>query len=708
MADTVQYLLEESIPELEDYEKKGYFSRTELKAIIQKRQDFEYRLKRRAALKTDYYRYIEYELRLEELRRLRKQKLGIQGKKSIAETAIVKRVHFIYERASRKFKSDLQLWLDWLAYCKKTKSSKQHSKVVTKALSRHATTPVLWIEAANWDFEREGNVAAARALMQQGLRMCKHEGVMWVEYLRMELLYIQRLRLRREVLGLAVPQEVPGTGAITASGSDATADANIKAAASAVDESEAAVAAVLTGAVARVVYRSAVVALPGALGLRAKLLRVLAAFDFPGVRELEDDVFAGIAADFPADEDAWDLLARRPLAAAADAAARAGAAGGAGGASSSGGGEEGAPGQAHAQARVLAAAQTAAHASVLAAYERAAHAMRTDRMYELFAGYLEARLERLMSAATAAASGGGAEASSSAPAEAARPRRGAKRGRDAGGAKSADAAVEPEPVDLMAAAGVELLAVFLSAHKQRCAPPALYVRWVGWAQRLGQPKMAIAAVRHGCERHASHAPLWSLRLDLEVEARAERAALLRLFRTAAAAVPAEESPPLWGVMLRAVPPGSVEFAPLCDLLVACATAAPSSAGLGSVAADFLAAVRSSGLGLPATRAFYRRFLTLPAAGPALFVAAIELEVAEGGDGTGKRRETSCSGSGVVGQLFEAAVAAHGGHDTGLWLRYAAYVSTLRGGGGDVYWRATKALDDPDHFIAAYRQQLQDS
>lgn len=62
----------------------------------------------------------------------------------------MKRVHFIYERASRKFKSDLQLWLDWLAYCKKTKSSKQHSKVVTKALSRHATTPVLWIEAANW------------------------------------------------------------------------------------------------------------------------------------------------------------------------------------------------------------------------------------------------------------------------------------------------------------------------------------------------------------------------------------------------------------------------------------------------------------------------------------------------------------------------------------------------------------------------------
>lgn len=56
MADTVQYLLEEQIPELEDYETKGYFTKAELRQIIQRRQDFEYRLKRRAALKHDYYR----------------------------------------------------------------------------------------------------------------------------------------------------------------------------------------------------------------------------------------------------------------------------------------------------------------------------------------------------------------------------------------------------------------------------------------------------------------------------------------------------------------------------------------------------------------------------------------------------------------------------------------------------------------------------
>lgn len=56
MADTVRYLMEEMIPELEELEKKGYFSRSEIRQIVQKRQDFEYALKRRATLKKDFLR----------------------------------------------------------------------------------------------------------------------------------------------------------------------------------------------------------------------------------------------------------------------------------------------------------------------------------------------------------------------------------------------------------------------------------------------------------------------------------------------------------------------------------------------------------------------------------------------------------------------------------------------------------------------------
>lgn len=56
MADTVRNLMELMVPELEDYERRGYFSRGESAAIVQRRQHFEYALKRRNTVKQDFLR----------------------------------------------------------------------------------------------------------------------------------------------------------------------------------------------------------------------------------------------------------------------------------------------------------------------------------------------------------------------------------------------------------------------------------------------------------------------------------------------------------------------------------------------------------------------------------------------------------------------------------------------------------------------------
>lgn len=50
------------------------------------------------------HRYIEYEGKLEELRSSRRKSRGISGKKALAEFCIIRRIHFIYERATRKFR----------------------------------------------------------------------------------------------------------------------------------------------------------------------------------------------------------------------------------------------------------------------------------------------------------------------------------------------------------------------------------------------------------------------------------------------------------------------------------------------------------------------------------------------------------------------------------------------------------------------------
>ena len=36
--------------------------------------------------------------------------------------------------------------------------------------------------AAAWEFEANSNPNAARALLQQGLRMCRHSQKMWLDY----------------------------------------------------------------------------------------------------------------------------------------------------------------------------------------------------------------------------------------------------------------------------------------------------------------------------------------------------------------------------------------------------------------------------------------------------------------------------------------------------------------------------------------------
>ncbi|CAL8463055.1 g2589 [Coccomyxa elongata] len=289
--------MEEMIPELEDMEKRGYFNKAEIRQIVKRRTDFEYSLKRRAAVKADYLRYIQYESDLDELRKLRKDAMGLEGKRGLADTSMTKRIHFIYQRATQKFRGDLRLWSAWLQYCKDSNSMRKLSQVVTKALQLHPREASLWIYASAWEFEHNRNAGAARALMQRGLRMCPGKADLWAEYFRMELLYAHTLRTRRKVLGITPAgssQDEAGEGA-------------------AGKESEAAVQMVLNGAIATVVYKQATAELPKEVATRKRFLDILSEFSFPGVAPLYEAIYSSLEADFPEDPEAWDLLARRWL-----------------------------------------------------------------------------------------------------------------------------------------------------------------------------------------------------------------------------------------------------------------------------------------------------------------------------------------------------------------------------------------------------------
>jgi U3 small nucleolar RNA-associated protein 6 len=277
--------MEEMIPELEALEHSGYFSKAELKSIVSQRQQFEYALKRKAVIKRDYLKYIEYECKLDRLRILRKKEKKIEGKESIASSCFIRRVHFIFERALRKFKGDLSLWKAWVDYCRESGSGRQASKVLARAVQLHPTCSALWVQAAAWEFDHNANAAAARALMQRGLRICKNSPELWHEYFRMELLYCLRLRERRVVLGLEKAQGI--------------------------DE------ALINGTVALVVYKNAVKEVSSnrdnTVTFRTKFLEILNEYQFEGRHSIEQAIYNSIFDSYKDEPVVWDLRARREM-----------------------------------------------------------------------------------------------------------------------------------------------------------------------------------------------------------------------------------------------------------------------------------------------------------------------------------------------------------------------------------------------------------
>ncbi|XP_023742761.1 uncharacterized protein LOC111890920 [Lactuca sativa] len=216
MADVVQYKLERMVNELDDLERRGLFSRREIAEIVKQRRKFEYRLKRPSPLKQDYLAYIDYEKSLESLRLLRKKAMlrelekksedgeGVvkkpKMKQSVSDFSGISRIVEIYRLATNRFKGDIELWFQYLEFCRQRRNGHM-KKVLAQVIRFHPKVPGVWIYAASWEFDHNLNAAAARALMQSGLRCCPSSEALWVEYLRMELTYLNKLSARRSALG---------------------------------------------------------------------------------------------------------------------------------------------------------------------------------------------------------------------------------------------------------------------------------------------------------------------------------------------------------------------------------------------------------------------------------------------------------------------------------------------------------------------------
>jgi len=258
-------------------------------------------------------------------------------------------------------------------------------------------------------------------------------------------------------------------------------------------------------------------------------------------------------------------------------------------------------------------------------------------------------------------------------------------------------------------------------------------------------QVAIKAARFATEAQPSSARAWQIRLDLEAAALGCRPAatptadeaitqpdqqqqqqqqLFALVVQALKQVPAAEALQLWqqGFSLAeqlAAAGSSSQLGTLQKLLVAAVTAAsvkgPASGGLGA-AAGLCLEVTWRAQGPAAARKLWQQLVLLPPAGGDMFRAMVRLEQSTGPvqqqqqqlEQLQQRVPLQLSKDAVahVNAVYEAWASSYGSTDGELWVDWAVFAQQQgKAGAGKVYWRAVKALEEPEEFIAAYRQQV---
>ncbi|KAF5916111.1 hypothetical protein HPG69_003185 [Diceros bicornis minor] len=282
MAEIIQERIEDRLPELEQLERIGLFSHAEIKAIIKKASDLEYKIQRRALFKEDFINYVQYEINLLELIQRRRTRIGYSFKKDEIENSIVHRVQGVFRRASAKWKDDVQLWLSYVVFCKKWAGKAQLSKVFSAMLAIHSNKPALWIMAAKWEMEDRLSSESARQLFLRALCFHPECPKLYQEYFRMELMHAEKLRKEKQefekakmdVETLDYPEEI------------------------------------LKGELARIIYKNSLSMIKGA-EFHVSLLSIAQLFDF--AKDLQREIYDDLQALHTDDPLTWDYVARREL-----------------------------------------------------------------------------------------------------------------------------------------------------------------------------------------------------------------------------------------------------------------------------------------------------------------------------------------------------------------------------------------------------------
>lgn len=195
--DDTSIVLERASQDLTKLELAGIITPQERKHIFSTRSKYENLLTRqRGSSERAFLAYSSYELALETTLRLRMRK----SRNHALASTVQHHVRRVLGRAVRQNTWSLNLWYVFVQYCEKHGSNKLLSRVLAKALRYHTDSVGLWLYAATFEFQKNLNVNAARAILQRALRNCAEKSDIWLAYFKMEIMYANVIKSRKAAL----------------------------------------------------------------------------------------------------------------------------------------------------------------------------------------------------------------------------------------------------------------------------------------------------------------------------------------------------------------------------------------------------------------------------------------------------------------------------------------------------------------------------
>ncbi|XP_022195810.1 U3 small nucleolar RNA-associated protein 6 homolog [Nilaparvata lugens] len=178
---------EDLLDELELMEKLELFTKSEIKTIKKKREEFETKLARHSSNKEDVLQYIESEVAILKTVRSRKLEKELPSNKSTIEYAIANRVKNLFNDAIRRYSDDVKIWISYVNFCKQIGLHSSGSEVFQQMLKYHGDKAGVYVLAANWELEECKNIEKARNHLQTGLHIHNDCDKLYIHLFRLEL-----------------------------------------------------------------------------------------------------------------------------------------------------------------------------------------------------------------------------------------------------------------------------------------------------------------------------------------------------------------------------------------------------------------------------------------------------------------------------------------------------------------------------------------